>query len=83
MTDHNDEQAGVAHREARRATHLSWFWWIQVPIVCVGYWIISKEPPIEKMILVYLAAVSIIANAVSYSAKAKSAEAKEASYDNP
>lgn len=83
MADANDAKAHEARREARRARTMSWIWWAQVPIVCVGYWIISSQPPIEKSILVYLAAVSIIANAVSYSGKQKAAEAKEAGYENP
>lgn len=62
---------------------MSWIWWAQVPVVCVGYWLISKEPTVEKSILVYLAAVSIIANAVSYAGKSKAAEAKAASYEHP
>lgn len=79
----NDDEAASARAEARRATVMSWVWWAQVPIVCVGYWLISSEPAIEKSILVYLAAVSIIANAVSYASKAQAAEAKAASYENP
>lgn len=79
----NDELTRQANAEAHRATVMSWIWWAQVPIVCIGYWVISQEATIEKMILVYLAAVSIIANAVSYSGKAQAAEAKAASYENP
>jgi hypothetical protein len=79
----NDDEIANAQAEARRATVMSWIWWAQVPVVCVGYWLISKEPSVEKFILVYLAAVSIIANAVSYASKAKAAEAKAASYEHP
>ena len=78
-----DEQVEEAKAESKRATIMSWVWWIQVPIVCVGYWMISEEPTVEKFILVYLAAVSIIANAVSYASKAQAAEAKQAGYENP
>lgn len=81
--DDNDAKAEEARKEATRARTMSWFWWLQVPVVCLGYWIISKEPTVEKFILVYLAAVSIIANAVSYSGKQKAAEAKVAGYENP
>lgn len=62
---------------------MSWLWWAQMPIVCLGYWLISDTAPIEKAILVYLAAVSIIAIAVTYASKAEAAEAKAAGYDNP
>jgi hypothetical protein len=58
-------------------------WWAQLPIVCVGYWFVSKETTVEKAILVYLAAVSIIALAVSYSGKAEAAKAQAAGYENP
>lgn len=79
----NDERIAAALKEARRAKVMSWAWWVQMPIVCVGYWLISDAPPIEKAILVYLAAVSIIAIAVTYSSKAEAAEAKAAGYENP
>jgi hypothetical protein len=78
-----DDKAAQASAEARRATILSWVWWAQLPIVCVAYWFISSEEPIEKAMLVYLAAVSIIAIAVTYGGKAQAAEAKEAGYSNP
>jgi hypothetical protein len=81
--DENDEKAAAALAEAKRARIMSWVWWAQVPIVCLGYWFISKEPSVEKSILVYLAAVSIIANAVSYAGKSQAAEAKAAGYENP
>ena len=81
--DDNDAKIAAARAEARRATIMSWVWWVQVPIVCIGYWFVSQEPSIEKAILVYLAAVSIIANAVSYASKAQAAEAKVAGYENP
>lgn len=77
------EAAERARREAFRATVMSWVWWAQMPIVCIGYWFISTADPPEKAMLVYLAAVSIIAIAVTYSGKAKAAEAKAAGYDNP
>lgn len=77
-----DDAAGAA-KEARRAQIMSWAWWTLVPIVTVGYWLISKEPPIERVMLVFLADVSIIANAVSYASKAKALEAKQAGYENP
>jgi len=62
---------------------MSLLWWAQVPLVTILYWSISSEPLSEKLILVYLADVSIIANAVTYSSKQKAAEAKAAGYENP
>jgi len=62
---------------------MSAVWWVQVPLVSVAYWLISTEQPIEKAMLVYLACVSLIANAVTYSGKATAAEAKQAGYDHP
>lgn len=79
----HDEEAAKAQKEARRAQIMSVFWWVQVPIVTIVYWLVSNEPMIEKLILTYLADVSIIANAVSYATKSKSAEAKVAGYSNP
>lgn len=81
--DENDKKVAEAKKEARRAQIMSWIWWAIMPIVCGIYWFVSKEPPIEKMILVFLAAVSIVANAVTYSGKAKASEAKVAGYENP
>jgi hypothetical protein len=78
-----DQQVAAARHEARRAMIMSWVWWAQMPIVGIAYWLISTAPPIEKAILVYLAELSIIAIAVTYSSKAKAAEAKAAGYDNP
>ncbi len=72
------EASKQAEKEAKRAMRLSYLWWVQVPIISVVYWLISKEPMIEKVILTYLADVSIIANAVSYASKAKALEAKAA-----
>lgn len=62
---------------------MSWVWWAQVPLITLVYWLVSKEPVIEKLILVYLADVSIVANAVSYASKSKALEAKKASYEHP
>lgn len=62
---------------------MSWVWWVQAPVVAVVYWLVSEEPVSEKAILVYLAVVSIVANAVSYASKAKAAEAKKAGYEHP
>lgn len=81
--DDPDVLAAAARREARWARLASLFWWVQVPIVCGGYWVLSSAPTSEKLILVYLAAVSIIALAATYSAKAKASEAKAASYEHP
>lgn len=79
----DDDKIEEAKAEARRALLMSKVWWAQVPIITIGYWLISKEPPIEKVILTYLADVSIIANAVTYAGKAKGAEAKAAGYEHP
>jgi hypothetical protein len=83
MTDNKDELIRLAKAEARRAKIMSWIWWAMMPVVCIVYWFISEEESIEKAMLVFLAAVSIIANAVSYSGKAQAAEAKQAGYENP
>jgi flagellar basal body-associated protein FliL len=83
VSDPNDEQAEAAEKEAKRATLMSWVWWVQLPLVCIVYWFISKEPVAEKLMLIYLAAVSIIAIAVTYASKAQAAEAKKAGYENP
>jgi hypothetical protein len=81
--DNNDEQIKTAKREARNAMIMSWVWWIQVPLICVTYFFVSDAPLSERLMLIYLAAVSIIANAVSYKAVAKAAESKQAGYENP
>jgi hypothetical protein len=81
--DNNDTQAEQADTEARRATIMSWVWWAQLPLVLITYWFVSTEPTPEKLMMMYLAAVSIIAIAVTYASKAKAAEAKKAGYENP
>lgn len=78
-----DDKAAEAESEIRRARFIERIWWAQLPVVCVSYWLVSREPPIEKAILVYLAAVSIIAIAATYGSKAKGAEAKKAGYEHP
>lgn len=62
--------------DSERAMVMSYVWWAQLPIVCIGY----PFAPVwlEPWMLSYLAGVSIIANAVSYASKAKATEAKEA-----
>lgn len=82
MSDVNDHKVAKAQAAAKRARIMSFVWWIQVPIVCIVYWFISKEPPIEKMILIYLAGVSIIANAVSYATKSEAAKSEAAGLDS-
>lgn len=69
-----------AQAEARQARRMAILWWVQLPLVCGTYYF---ELLSDKVILTYLAAVSIIAIAVTYSSKAKAAEAKAASYQNP
>lgn len=75
-----DEEVAEARAEAKRARRMSWVWWVQIPIVSVIYWF---ELVPEKAMLIYLANVSIVANAVSYASKQKAAEAKAAGYDHP
>jgi hypothetical protein len=79
----NTDEAKEAASEARRAQIMSWVWWALIPLVSVAYWVISSEAGIEKAMLVFLADVSLVANAVSYASKAKALEAKQASYENP
>ena len=81
--DDFDALAAEAHDEAHRAKLTAWFWWVNLPVVTIGYWLISDEPVAEKAILIYLAAVSIIALAATYESKSKAAEAKAAGYENP
>lgn len=79
----NDDEARRARGDARRARIMSLVWWVQVPVICVTYFFVSSAPLSERLMLIYLAAVSIVANAVSYATKSKAAEAKAAGYENP
>lgn len=81
MTDRTDD-IETAEAEAHLAKKWAWFWWANLPVVMLGYWFTSKEAPVEKVILIYLAAVSIIALAATYESKAKGAEAKKAGYED-
>lgn len=83
MTDDPDKLAASAKRDASRAQFRAWMWWVQIPLVAIVYWLVSKEPWPEKLMLVYLAVVSIIAIAVTYEAKSEAAKAKAAGYENP
>lgn len=83
MTDDADAKAQQAHRKARRAQRWSWFWWALVPVICVTYWVVSDEKYPERIMFSILAAVSFIANAVTYAGKAEAAEATAAGYENP
>lgn len=74
-------KAEEAQSEARRSKHTAWFWWANLPVFLPAYWLLSQEPWPEKVMLCYLAAVSIIALAVTYESKAKGSEAKAASYE--
>ena len=78
-----DRRVEQANSEARRARRMSIIWWVQCPLVALLYWWTSSQLVAEKLMLTYLAEVSVIALAVSYATKAKSAEAKAASYENP
>jgi len=77
----DEDKSAEADREAHRAQIMSWVWWAQIPVVTVLYWLLSKEPIAEKIILIYLANVSIIALAVTYTAKREAAESKKAGYE--
>lgn len=79
--DKRDKLVEEAKQEAHRAMLMSYVWWAQLPIVCIGYPFAPSW--MEPFMLSYLAGVSIIANAVSYASKAKGAEAKAAGYENP
>lgn len=78
-----DAKAAAAHADAQKSRWLSWFWWLNLPVVCITYWFVSKEPYPERAMFVYLAAVSVIALAATYSAKAKAEKAEAAGYENP
>lgn len=62
--------------QADRARRWSIFWWAQAPIVCGAFLVLSSEPMPERLMLAYLAFVSIAAMAVTYSGKAKAADAQ-------
>ena len=81
MADDNDTKADDARREARKAKIWAWVWWVQLPVVCLSFWFLSSEKPVERAMFIYLAAVSIIALAATYESKAEAAEAKKAGYE--
>lgn len=77
------DDVAEAKQQARRAGRIERLWWANLPIVCITYWFVSKAELAEKFMLIYLAAVSIIALAATYGAKRQAAEAKAAGYENP
>lgn len=82
MSAEADKLAVEARTEARHAERIERFWWANLVWVA-AYWFVSKEPWPERLMLCYLAAVSIIALAATYGAQKKAAEAKAAGYENP
>lgn len=53
-------------------------WWVQAPVICGLYLVVSTEPLAQRLLLAYLTFVSIAAMAVTYSGKAKAADAQSA-----
>lgn len=79
----NQEGVDDARHEARRARVMAAVWWALIPLLCVSYWLVSKEAPAERAMSLIIAGVSFAAMAVTYSSKAQAADAKAASYENP
>lgn len=71
-----------ARSDARKYRLVAWFWRANVPPVVVSYFLVPRETW-EAVMLVYLAAVSIIALVDTNDGKAEAAEAKAAGWENP
>jgi hypothetical protein len=57
---------------------LSRIWWIQAPIALPAYLYVSKEEWPERVMLAYLAFVSIAAMGATYAGKKEANDAKKA-----
>lgn len=64
--------------EANRARIWSVIWWVQAPIVCGGFLLLSSQPMADRLIEAYIAFASIAAMGVTYSAKSRAALAEDA-----
>lgn len=77
------QKIASARAKARRAHILSLIWWATIPVLTIAYWLVSKEPPSERVINLVIADVSFAAMAVTYAGKEQAAEAEAAGYENP
>ena len=75
----SDELADEAHNRAWKFRRWAWFFRAQF-LLLIPFWFVSKEPVPERLMFVYLAAVSIHALVVTYDGNAEAAEAKAAGY---
>jgi hypothetical protein len=80
--DGQSEKARAARRTNRRHTLWAWFWFANIPPV-VGSYLLLERDVWEASMLVYLAVVSIWANAATHLSRAGAAAAEEASFENP
>lgn len=81
MTDEGEVIEQAAHTEG---IHLrwAWFWFANIPFVVGSYFFLDRELW-ETIMLVYLAVVSIWANAATHLSRAGAARAEKASMEHP
>jgi hypothetical protein len=74
--------AAAARRTAR--VHSGWalFWFANIPPVVASYFVLGREAW-EASMLLYLAVVSIWANAATHLSNKRAAKAEEASFEHP
>ena len=77
-----DDRARAARRTGRVHTLWAWFWFANIPPVVASYLLLERDTW-EASMLVYLAVVSIWANAATHLSRAGAAAAEEASFENP
>lgn len=77
-----DDLIAEAKQKAKGLRRWSWFFKAN-QVLLVPFWVLSPEPPIQRAMFVYLAAVSIHALVKTYDAEAEAADAKAAGYENP
>jgi hypothetical protein len=81
VADGQQSKGAAAHRTFRRHRRWAWFWFANIPPVVASHFLIERELW-EAVMLVYLAVVSIWANAATHLAAAGAAHAEEASVDH-
>lgn len=78
----DNEKAAKAQAHAHKFRRWAWVFRAQFTLL-VPFWFVSVEPPAQRAMLSYLAALSIHALVVTYDGKAEAAEAASAGYENP
>ena len=80
--DDPDQGAEQARKDEAKFRRWAWIFRAQF-LTLIPFWFLSDEQVPQRLMLTYLAALSIHALVVTYDSKAEAATARAASYENP